>query len=196
MAKFDFSKFQFLPAIRSLAMGLIITVVTNSAASREVELAKLKAVEDGRGIVLVSLTASGTESYAQASFSLFQPGSDQYKQYVGIGRPVFTVQENLSSGDGRWGRLVALSLEPGQWKFGDTTAQIMYGANGSMQILGDIQRNFTVEANKTIYLGNIDIVYRRSPSFQWGSLALALAGINMAFAPANSVVHNTNQPSV
>jgi hypothetical protein len=179
---------------RSFFGTVFLYLLCTVAMSRELDLESIKPPNDGKGIVLVSLTASGTENFNHVTFNVFQPSFTQYKIPVSIGRPLFSIQENLSSADGRFGRLVALALEPGQWKFGEVAAVTVDNRQRTNHALSDVERPFTVEANKITYLGNLDVVIRREPSFQAAALAVALlVGVNTSSSPSNSIVFDARE---
>lgn len=86
------------------------------ARAAEVELSKLAVPSQGDGVVIVSLSVSSVETMVMVSFALMEGEGPVKVDQHSVGRVLFSLNEQLSGVDGRWGRVVALKLRPGSYR--------------------------------------------------------------------------------
>lgn len=163
----------------------------SGARAAEMELSRLAVPSDGDGVVILSLSVSSVDTMALVSFALME-GEGQVKlDQHSVGRPLFNFNEQLSGLDGRWGRVVALKLRPGTYRWGVVSSFLGGGGPAHIRNSEDIRRTFVVEPNKVLYLGNLDVLTVVEPGLKAGNLFAALLfGVMNFDVQAHSHVRN------
>lgn len=154
-----------------LVLGL---VWVSEVRAFEIDLSKIAVPTNGDGVVIASLSITGVETVTAATFPVLYGSSDiRVDQFV-LGRALFSLNETLSGSDGRWGRVVALKLRPGEYRFG--MANYAVGNSGKVQHRSteDLKRTFVVEPNKVLYLGNLDVLNVVKPGVSLGHVMVGL----------------------
>lgn len=173
-------------------LTLLTMALTLQVQAGEIDLAKIASPTDGDGVVVASLSVSATEMVTYATFTLFEGDDDKQTDQFTMGRPLFGIDETLSGSDGRWGRVIAMKLKPGKYRFGTVFAATFNGSSGEMRNTKDLKRYFTVEPNKVLYLGNLDILVERDPVVTAGTIiSMILFGGATYEAPGSPHVRDT-----
>lgn len=161
------------------------------ASAFEIDLSKIAVPTNGDGVVIASLSISGVETVGTATFPVQHGNSDiRVDQFV-LGRALFSLNETLSGSDGRWGRVVALKLRPGEYRFGMANYSVGHSGNVQHRSTEDLKRTFVVEPNKVLYLGNLDVLNVLKPGFSMGHVLVGLLfGLHGADAQAQPHVRD------
>jgi hypothetical protein len=161
------------------------------ARAFEIELSQVAVPTNGDGVVIASLSVSSIDPLNSATFPVMVAGSDTRIDQFTVGRTLFSLQEQLSGADGRWGRVVAIKLKPGEYRFGPVTFMLTARSGGKFRVSADLKRTFLVEPNKVIYVGNLDVLSGAEPGFSLGhALGLVLFGFQGADAQAQPHVRD------
>ncbi len=182
--------------LKKTALFLVISGIFGLVAARDIDLSKLPSnpstLGSGTGIVLFSLTHSGT-SFINFSYQEIRQGADTKPVLsFNVGRPLFSVNEDFSAVDGRWGRLIALQLPIGEYRFGPNTMTVVNGSAASLLNSGDLKIDFKVEGQKVQYLGNLDILPESAFEQNAGNIASILL-IGVSSFGAASMPYITDQ---
>lgn len=178
---------------RSLALATLWLCTVALSHAREIGLAKLAVPTDGDGVVIASLSVSGSDVMSFATFKLLEAEGDFKIDQFTLGRPAFSIDETLSGSDGRWGRVIAIKLKPGKYRFASVNAAIIEGHGGSIRNTHDLNRVFGVEANKVLYLGNLDVLLEKDPAQGKAGavIGVLLLGVAAYESPGFSHVRDT-----
>jgi hypothetical protein len=177
-----------------LSWLLLSSLASWGASAGEIDLADVHdAANTARGTVLMSVSVSGDEPVSYLPLVVQQPGQPRTKVVANIGRVLFKSNETFSAADGRWGRLVAWNLEPGEWSF-PATMVAMQGAGAgyqNMRTIAPLDLKFNVKAGEVVYVGNLDYVLTREPRIKASAVAAAfLLGASQGSTTGNPVVHD------
>lgn len=176
---------------RLLASISLVLALAHQVQAGEIDLSKISQPSNGEGVVVASLSVSASEHINFATFNLFEGDDAQKIDQFTLGRPFFGIDETLSASDGRWGRVIAIKLKPGKYRFGPVFAATFNGNQGEMRNTKDLKRYFTVEPNKVLYLGNLDILIERDPVVTAGTIiSILLFGAGTYDAPGSPHVRD------
>jgi hypothetical protein len=147
----------------------------SAAHAMDLGVEKLTGPRGSNGLAIGSFSFSGQELLSGAHILIHPKTDPKEKTIIALGQITFR-GENLTNNDGRWGKLAALNLEPGEWVIDTFSAYVFpyAGAQSEMRNSAPIRKSFKVEAGKTTYIGNIDFTVRLDQGPSIGSVVTAL----------------------
>jgi hypothetical protein len=175
-----------------LAGALFSLALSTGFAYQDIGIDKLNGPKASNGLVVASFTFSGSEIYTGAHITIHPKHDPKDRVVIALGIITFR-GENLTNNDGRWGKLTALNLEPGEWVIDNFTAYVLplAGMPSETRNSSPLKRSFTVEAGKTTYIGNLDFTVRLDQGASLGSVITALAfGATSGSVSGESLVYD------
>lgn len=160
-----------------LALGILLALANSPLRAHEIDLKKAHETSNVHGTVLLSATVSGHESFLRVTLTAVHADDPNAKVIFTLGTPFYGNNETLSAKDGRWGRLVALQMYPGRWRFQSMMVAYWDPASprtGEIRHADKLGVEFSVEPGQIRYLGNLDLLPTLQPGFAASQVFAAL----------------------